>query len=116
MVRNTLLLMEKRDRLEHLPIVAEIFRKLVDERNGILRGEVTSVKPLDFGSREKLKKALEQITSRKVELSYNENPELIGGFIVRLGSLTLDGSLGGALNRLAAYGTTTQTEVRSVEQ
>jgi len=116
MVRNTLELMEQKDRLEHLPMVADIFRKLVDEKNGIIRGEVVSVKPLDLSARQKLKNALEKITTKKVELEYSEEKELLGGFIVRLGSLTLDGSLGGVLNRLAASGGMNQTQGRSADQ
>jgi F-type H+-transporting ATPase subunit delta len=42
---------------------------------------------------EKLKKALAELTSKQVKTEVNEDEALIGGLVVKIGDLVLDGSV-----------------------
>jgi F-type H+-transporting ATPase subunit delta len=44
-------------------------------------------------ARQKLGEALEKMTSRKVRMEIREDRSLIGGLVVKIGDLVLDGSI-----------------------
>jgi len=99
--RKALLLLEKKRRLDHLPQIALVLRRLVDEREGIVRCEVQSAGPMDPPLRAELGSALERMTQKKVMVTWSVDPGLVGGLKVNVGGVTFDGSLTGALQRLA---------------
>ena len=99
-VMNLLRLMLRRGRIQELPRLAAEFSRLDDERQGIARATVTSTLPLEPDEVAALKERLASSTDRRVELDLNVDPELLGGLVVRLGDLLVDGSVRSRLERL----------------
>ena len=99
-VRNLLLLILRRRRLEQLTAVAAEFRRLYNRRAGIVEATATSAAPLSDRDVAELQSRLVDIAGGQVELSLEVDPSLIGGITVRLGDRLLDGSVRGRLERL----------------
>jgi F-type H+-transporting ATPase subunit delta len=99
-VRNLCLLLLQRGKLEALPAIAADFHRLVNRRNGVTEGIVTSAAPLQPAEVATLEERLRGIAGGRVELSYQVDPALLGGVVVRLGDRLLDGSVRGKLERL----------------
>lgn len=98
--RRLLALLLENYRLGHLPAVVEAFEEMVHERRGIARARVESAIDLDGPQRERLRATLERKLGREVRLDVETNPDLLGGFVARVGSLKYDGSVSGQLERL----------------
>jgi F-type H+-transporting ATPase subunit delta len=99
-VNNLIGLMLRRRRLEMVSNVAREFRRLYNRREGIHEAVATSAAKLDDQEVNALRSRLEQMTGGKVELTFNVDPQLLGGVQVRLGDLLIDGSVRGRLERL----------------
>lgn len=99
-VYNLMGLMLRRRRLEMVRDVAREFRRLYNKREGIHEAVATSAAPLDDEEVAALRARLEQMTGGRVELTFNVDPQLLGGVQVRLGDLLIDGSVRGRLERL----------------
>ena len=99
-VRNLVMLLLQRRRIDQLQPVAEHFQSLVDRRNGILAGRATSAAPLSPEEAEEVRQTMEQLTRARVELIFDVDPALLGGVVVRIGDRMYDGSVRGRLERL----------------
>jgi F-type H+-transporting ATPase subunit delta len=99
-VRNLALLLLQRRRLDLVAAVAEHFHRLVNARDGVVEGTVTSAAPLREDEERELRAKLEPIAGGRLELRYEVDPSLLGGVVVRLGDRFLDGSVRGRLERL----------------
>jgi len=89
-----------RGRLSQLPEVAAGYRNLLEEAENRATAEVSSARPLSPGETDALAAALGRITRRKIGLDVTVDPGLLGGVVVRIGSVVYDGSLRGQLDRL----------------
>ncbi|MEW6338441.1 MAG: ATP synthase F1 subunit delta [Acidobacteriota bacterium] len=89
-------------RLRFLPDVVAAFRELVDRREGVARGTLTVPAAPDVAQLEAVGGALSALTGSRVELEAVVRPEMLAGFVVRMGSRVFDGSLRSRLNRFAA--------------
>ena len=90
----------ERGRAADLGAIAEAFRKMLDERTGMVRALVTTARPLDDATWADIKAALEKRTGKTVELETQIDPELIGGVRAQVGSFVFDGSIRAELERL----------------
>ncbi|NJK89935.1 MAG: ATP synthase F1 subunit delta [Myxococcales bacterium] len=99
-VRRFLGLLADRGRLDILDDTVRAFGELQDQREGRIRGHVVSARSLDPERQERLRKALERRTGRSIDLSFDVDPELIGGVRAQVGSIVFDGSLATGLSRL----------------
>jgi F-type H+-transporting ATPase subunit delta len=97
---NLILFMVRRGKIDQLPKVAEAFRRLDDDRKGIVHAVATSATPLEPSEVSALTARLEQMTGGKVELAVETDPSLLGGFVVRVGDRLIDWSVRGRLERL----------------
>lgn len=95
------LLMEKR-RLDLLPLILESFDAEIYQRLGVVPVEVTTAVRLSPRQKKDLEGRLRVLTGAEVELRYHENPTILSGGIVRVGSTLYDGSLRAQLQRLEA--------------
>jgi F-type H+-transporting ATPase subunit delta len=93
------LLVEKR-REEILLRVEEEVRCLSDEANNLLRVQATVATPIDDAQRKALIDSLERRTGKRVILSIQVEPAILGGVIVRMQDTVIDGSVRGALESL----------------
>lgn len=101
-VQNFLRLLLERNRMGHIQGICETYARLMDEASNVTRAEVASAKPMKEESLEKLRKALESFTAKQVKLSLREEPSLIGGLVVKIGDMVLDGSVKAQLEGLKA--------------
>jgi len=88
--------------LGRLAEVAATYNALVDAEKGLLRAGLTSAAPLSGAEIEAVKASLSLFSGRQVELTADQEPDLIGGVVVRLGDLIIDGSIRTQLGRMAA--------------
>jgi F-type H+-transporting ATPase subunit delta len=99
-VLNLVQLMLRRRRIEDLPRVAAEFRRLDDERQGIVHATVTSATDLTQDEVRELTTRLERSTGGRIALDVEVDPSLLGGLVVRVGDRLIDGSVRGRLERL----------------
>ena len=62
--------------------------------------EITSARPLKEEALEKIERSLEELTSKKIKSDVREDRDLIGGVVVKIGDLVLDGSIRAQLEGL----------------
>ncbi len=86
------LLVEKK-RIQFIQEIIEAYDQLVDEELGIARAEVRVAHELGEEETGRLAEALKKLIGKEVRLRVEVDPELIGGAIVRVGDLVLDGSV-----------------------
>ncbi len=87
-------------RLNLLSEIRRTFAELVDERAGIVEARVASAQPLSAGQSQSLTAALARRTGKTVRLTWRQDPALLGGLTVQVGSTVLDASLQGQLRQL----------------
>ena len=76
------------------------FEALWAEENELLPVTVTSAVELDEGVVEDIGKRIQDETGRKVELSSNVDPDVLGGLRVQVGNMVLDATVRNRLERL----------------
>jgi F-type H+-transporting ATPase subunit delta len=99
-VRNFICLVVDHRRTEILREMVQAFTGELNKRLGIEEAEVTSARELSTAEKKELTTVLERRTGKKIEARFQEDKELLGGAIVRLGSTIYDGSVREQLNRL----------------
>jgi F-type H+-transporting ATPase subunit delta len=90
---NLLKLLLEHYRLSYLRAIYDQFRHQINEREGIVIAEVTTAVELAAAEREALRRKLQQMTGKRVELQFKVAPALIAGAITRIGSIVYDGSV-----------------------
>lgn len=98
-MENFLYLLIDRKREALLDEIRERFVDLANKARNIVRAEVTSAVELTAKEKEELQEVLGRITKKNVKISYQVDPGIIGGVVVRIGDRVIDGSL---RTRLAA--------------
>jgi F-type H+-transporting ATPase subunit delta len=93
LVKNSVLYLADRNRLNALPQIAEAFHALAERQAGTVRAEVTSAAPLADAYYSQLQRALEQATGKKVAIEKKTDPALIAGVVTRVGDQVFDGSI-----------------------
>ena len=99
-VARLLHLIVERRRLEILDDLINAYRKMLDAKNNIVRAVVSSATPLSEAQQQEVGEKLEKSLGQRVVMEVEEDPALIGGLIVRIGSTVYDGSL---LQQLAGF-------------
>jgi ATP synthase F1 delta subunit len=97
---NFLELLAERHRMPALFRIKREFDSLWAEENKLLPVTVTSAVDLDEGLVEDIGKRIEEETGRRVELSSNVDPDVLGGLRVQVGNMVLDGTVRNRLERL----------------
>ena len=79
-----------------LPLVAEVYeqyRRIVNERRGVVVAQVTTAQTLTPPEQAQLSQRLQAMTGKRVEFQFKTDADLIGGVITRIGSVVYDGSV-----------------------
>lgn len=87
-------------RLFALPIMIDIFMRLLSKRRGETTAEVTSAIKLSPKQLESLAASLKKAIGGKVVIETKVDPDLLGGLIVKVGSRMVDSSLNAKLRQL----------------
>lgn len=94
-------LMTEHLRLRLVPEVRAVLGEMADRKEGLQRGKVLLPAPLDPSQVASLAAAMTHLVGARVELEAEVRPELLAGFVVRVGSRVWDGSLDAQLRRFA---------------
>ncbi len=99
-----LLVLCDRGRISYLDSILEKAIELAYKAASIEIVKVTSSTPFSPSQQEALISKLKKMTgAEQIKLEINTNPELIGGFVVQVGSKIIDTSVQGQLRDLSSY-------------
>ena len=87
-------------RLFILPDIIEAYLQISDAHRGIVKADVTSARPLSDSQVRQLEGALKSAVGSSVTLTQTVEDDILGGLVVRVGSVMVDSSLRSQLNRL----------------
>jgi F-type H+-transporting ATPase subunit delta len=88
-------------RLMVLPDIARLFDQMKTAAEGLRNVQVTSAFAVDETEQAALAATLKAHFGCEVELSVEQDSDLIGGVIIRAGDLVIDGSIRGKLDQLS---------------
>jgi F-type H+-transporting ATPase subunit delta len=99
-VQSLALLLLERGRIAALPAIARAYEEMCDQKLSRARARVLSAQPLDIASEAEIRKALERRTGKKILMTTEVDEALIGGVVVHVAGLVLDGSVASRLESL----------------
>lgn len=88
------------DDLESLQAIEAYFRKLMDEREGIIEATVISALPLSTDQKERIKDKISKNMTKQVNLKTKVDPSIIGGLVISTENELIDASLRGKIDAL----------------
>jgi F-type H+-transporting ATPase subunit delta len=100
LVRNFLLLTAEKGRSGQIEDIYREFERLVAIEERRLRVDLTTAVELSDADARRLVKQIEEASGHQVEATRTVDPSLIGGLVLQAGSLRLDASVRGRLERL----------------
>jgi F-type H+-transporting ATPase subunit delta len=98
--RNFLRLLAEKGRTAEIKEIVREFDSLVAAEQRVLEVELTTALELSDDEFRSIVSQIEQASGRTVEASRSVDPELIGGLVLQAGSMRMDASVRGRLERL----------------
>ena len=100
-VRNFAAVMIAHERMHELNEIGTAYLELADRDSRVAEAEVTSARPLGHEDRGVMEASISRLSgSARVRATYREDPALLGGAIVKVGSTVYDGSVRGQLEQM----------------
>lgn len=99
-MRNFVRLVVEKGRAAQLPEISAELERMIAREQGRLEVELTTAFELSDDEASDITRQIEQASGRRVEASRTVDPDLIGGIVLQAGSLRVDASVRGRLNRL----------------
>ena len=99
-MRNFLLLLIEKGRAAELEEITREFESLVAAEEKRLAVDLTTAYELSDDDAKQILAQIEKQSGRHVEATRSVDPALIGGFVLRAGSMLVDASVRGRLERL----------------
>jgi F-type H+-transporting ATPase subunit delta len=100
LVSNLLQLLLDKHRLNVVDGVAQAYQEMVDEVENVSRARVKAAIFLDDATQDRLRQVLSKLTGSTVVMEVEEDPNIIGGIVAKVGDLVLDGSVRSQINSL----------------
>jgi F-type H+-transporting ATPase subunit delta len=100
--RNLARLMVERGRLPVLPLVLEQYDALADRESGVQRAEVLTAVPVTPALETSIRTRLAEQLGGEVQTTVRQDPEILGGLVIRIGDRVIDGSVRTRLAMLQA--------------
>jgi F-type H+-transporting ATPase subunit delta len=97
---NFLKLAAEKGRAGELEEIAKEFERLMALEERRLTVELTTARELSDAEAQSILKQIEDAAGRKVEATQKVDPDLVGGIVLQAGSLRVDASVRGRLERL----------------
>jgi len=102
-IRFLCLLVEKKA-FGRVNLVLQKIEQALNERSGILDVTVETASPVDSGFEQDMARMIKEKTgAADIKLKTRLRPELLGGYLLRIGSHYVDASLKGQLENMAAH-------------
>ena len=99
-VRNFIAVIMENQRLAEVNEILAEYHAVADEQSGFAEAEITSARPLNDADKAELEVQVAKVAGGRVRATYREDPSLLGGAIVRIGSTVYDGSIRAQLQQL----------------
>jgi F-type H+-transporting ATPase subunit delta len=93
-------LLAERHRMPAIFRIRRDFDALYAEERKLLPATITSAVELDKDTLKEIARKIEENTGRKVDLTTKVDPHVIGGLVMRVGNMVMDGSIRARLERL----------------
>ena len=87
-------------RMPLLEEAVQAYRKIANERLGIVQVTLSSASDLADTERESVAARFKELTGKQVEIEFRIDSELLGGIVAQIGSTVYDGSVRGNLARI----------------
>ena len=100
LVANALQLMLDRGRFGLVAELSDAYEALAATEADLVRVEVTSAMELTAAAREKITARVAAAAGRRVELAARVDPDIIGGLVLRVGAVIVDGSVQARIRQL----------------
>ncbi len=97
---NFLRLLVDKGRISFLGEIVTAYQQLMDQVLNKARVSVGTAFPLSDGLVAEIKKTMEGLTKKQVEMVIEEDPLLLGGIVVKIGDTLYDGSVKAQLNKI----------------
>jgi F-type H+-transporting ATPase subunit delta len=99
-VRNFVAVIMDHDRLGDLAEILDEYHSVADKQSGMAEAEIVSARTLSEQDRSTLEAEVEKLAGGRVRATYKEDPSLLGGAVVRIGSKVYDGSIRAQLEQM----------------
>jgi F-type H+-transporting ATPase subunit delta len=99
-LRNFILLLLNKDRFRQFDLICEQYEQMANTRLRRVVAQVTAAIELDRAQQQAIVQKIADVTQQEVRLETHRDPSLLGGLIVRINHVVLDGSLRGQLAQL----------------
>jgi len=100
LVRNFLLLVAEKGRIGEIEEIGREFERLMAREERRLTVELTTARELSDEEAAAIVRQIEQASGRKVDATRRVDPNLIGGIVLRAGTLEADASVRGRIEGL----------------
>jgi F-type H+-transporting ATPase subunit delta len=100
LVRNFLRLLTEKGRVGGIDEIGREFERLFAEEEGVLNVELTTAVELSDEEAKAIVEQIESASGRTVDATRKVDSALVGGIVLRVGSMRLDASVRGRLERL----------------
>lgn len=100
LLRNFLQLLLTKNRFQHLALICTHYEQMANELLSRVTAQVTTAVALDASQHQAVQQKIARMTQKEVMLEAHVDPLILGGLIVRVDNVILDGSLQGQLARL----------------
>ena len=100
LTRDFMRLIIANKREEYIDLISREYVELLNQKENIVDGIVSSRAPLSAGQKMRIKGKLEKKLAKKVNLNYITDKKIIGGVRIQYGSKVIDGTVSGMLGDL----------------
>ena len=87
---NLVSLLASRNSANLIPGVTEVYQELLDAHTGIERADVVTAVSVDDDQQKRIAELLKGLVGKEVTITTRVEPELIGGFVARVGDRVID--------------------------
>ena len=95
-----LILLAERDQLALVPLIADAYQQRLLDFQGVVRANVTTAVALSPDRAAALEQSLSAATGKRVVVTTQVDPSIIGGVVAKIGSRVYDGSVAHHLTRV----------------
>jgi F-type H+-transporting ATPase subunit delta len=99
-VRNFIAVIMDHQRLDELDEILTEYHAVADDQSGLTEAAITSARPLNDQDRAELEAQVARLAGGRVHTTYSQDPSLLGGAVVCIGSTVYDGSIRTQLQQL----------------
>ncbi len=100
LLASTLQLMLERGRFAAVPELCSAYDALAIVEEGVVEVEVVSAAELSPETEKKIAARVQEATGRRVEMARRVDPSILGGLVLRIGDVMVDGSVKARIRQL----------------